>query len=202
MQKETELKPIIAMAVCENLSSDSCERIDEDNYRIDDKAYLCLTQLIADNLKVRRDQIVDFELGLCDYQPSQIMGLHNEFVSSPRLDNLASSMCALDGLIKQGKRSPAERNHAEIHMIFLFDHEEIGSTSAQGANCDITSEVIARVSEKYGAMTQEDHFRAKRNSIVLSADMAHAVHPNFVVKHQPQHQPHMHKGIVIKINAN
>lgn len=64
------------------------------------------------------------------------------------------------------------------------------------------NEVTMRISECLGAKTQEEHFRAIRNSILVSADMAHAVHPNFAGKHQPQHMPHIHDGIVIKINAN
>jgi len=87
-------------------------------------------------------------------------------------------------------------------MIILFDHEEIGSRSAQGADSNIAKEITTRISEQLGGKTQEDHFRAIRNSLVVSADMAHAVHPNFIGKHHPQHHPRMHEGIVIKINAN
>jgi len=90
-----------------------------------------MTDLMAKDLGVRRDQIIDFELTLADCQPSQIMGMHNEFVSSPRLDNLASSFCSLDALIKHSKVDhKAKRNHSEVDMIILFDHEEVGSTSA------------------------------------------------------------------------
>lgn len=72
-------------------------------------------------------------------------------------------------------------------MIILFDHEEVGSTSAQGADSNIAKEITTRISENLGGKTSEDHFRAIRNSIVISADMAHAVHPNFIGKHQAQH---------------
>jgi len=70
-------------------------------------------------------------------------------------------------------------------MILLFDHEEVGSTSAQGADSNIAKETTHRISEALGGKSQEDHFRAIRKSLVISADMAHAVHPNFVGKHQP-----------------
>ena len=129
--------------------------------------------------------------------------MHEEFVSSPRLDNLASSLCALDALIKHSKHDVKKaRQHSEIDMIILFDHEEVGSASAQGADSNMANEITTRITECLGGKTQEDHFRAIRNSIVVSADMAHAVHPNFIGKHQPQHYPHIHEGIVIKINAN
>lgn len=129
--------------------------------------------------------------------------MHEEFVSSPRLDNLGSSLCALDSLIKHSKLDiKASRHHAEVDMIMLFDHEEIGSASAQGADSNMANEITIRISEALGAKTQEDHFRAIRNSLLISADMAHAVHPNYAGKHHPQHSPKIHHGIVLKINAN
>ena len=116
--------------------------------------------------------------------PSQLIGIHEEFVSSPRLDNLASSLCALDALVKHSKVDQKKmRNHSEIDMILLFDHEEVGSTSAQGADSNIAKEITQRISENLGGKSQEDHFRAIRRSIVISADMAHAIHPNFMGKH-------------------
>jgi len=66
----------------------------------------------------------------------------------------------------------------------------------------MANEVTTRISECLGAKSQEDHFRAIRNSLLISADMAHAVHPNYAGKHHPQHSPMIHHGIVLKINAN
>lgn len=129
--------------------------------------------------------------------------MHEEFVSSPRLDNLASSLCALDAIIKHSKKDvKTARNHSEVDMIILFDHEEVGSQSAQGADSNMANEILTRLSECLGAKTSEDHFRTVRNSLLLSADMAHAVHPNFSGKHQSQHMPVFHQGIVIKHNTN
>ena len=85
---------------------------------------------MANDLEVQRDQIIDFELSCYDAQPSSLFGLHDEFVSSPRLDNLASSLCAMDALIQRSKIPIAERDNSEIDMIMLFDHEEVGSQSA------------------------------------------------------------------------
>lgn len=110
--------------------------------------------------------------------------MHEEFVSSPRLDNLASSLCALDAIIMHSKKDvKTARNHSEVDMIILFDHEEVGSQSAQGADSNMANEILTRISECLGAKTSEDHFRTVRNSLLLSADMAHAVHPNFSGKH-------------------
>ena len=85
---------------------------------------------MATDLQIRREDIIDFELNCYDAQPSCLVGLHEEFVSSPRLDNLASSLCSLDALIQRSKVPIEQRDHSEIDMIMLFDHEEIGSQSA------------------------------------------------------------------------
>lgn len=133
--------------------------------------------------------------------PPAITGLHQEFVSSPRLDNLASSLCSLDSLIQHSKEGAKDND--EVSMIMLFDHEEIGSTSAQGADSNMVVEATERIMAAVKPDTsKEDYYRAIRKSYLISADMAHAVHPNYSEKHQGQHQPKIHEGIVIKINAN
>lgn len=129
--------------------------------------------------------------------------MHDEFVSSPRLDNLASSFCSLDGIIRHSKQDLKEaHNNAEIDLIMLFDHEEIGSTSAQGADSNMAVEVTQRIFNCLGNHSQEDYYRAIHRSLLISADMAHACHPNYAEKHQGCHQPKIHEGIVIKTNAN
>ena len=122
------MKPLLAMSVIENLFKGGIEPIADDKFRIDEKHFSSLTDLMAKDIGVLREQIVDFELNLCDTHPAQLVGLHDEFVSSPRLDNLGSSLCALDAIIEHSKHDvPQHRNHAEVDMIILFDHEEIGS---------------------------------------------------------------------------
>jgi len=130
-----------------------------------------------------------------------ITGLHQEFLSSPRLDNLGSSYAALDSIIDLVKKDNQDNN--EISMIMLFDHEEIGSTSAQGADSNMLVEATERI--VYGlkpTASKEDYYRSIHKSYFVSADMAHAVHPNYAEKHQSCHQPKFHQGIVLKINAN
>ena len=158
--------------------------------------------MIAKDLGIERGQIVDFELSLGDAQPAQLIGLHDEFVSAPRLDNLASSYAALDAIIQHAKAPAEQRDHAEIDMIMLFDHEEIGSQSAQGADSNMAVEITTRLYSALGDWSQEDYYRCMHRSFLLSADMAHAVHPCYSDKHQPQHSPKIHEGIVLKINAN
>jgi aspartyl aminopeptidase len=131
------------------------------------------------------------------------MGIHNEFLSAPRLDNLASSFVSLDALIDH-KNDAAQTDNADISMLMLFDHEEIGSTSAQGANSNLLSETTHRLFHilKQPDHTEEDYYRSIHKSLMVSADMAHAIHPNYPGKHQSSHSPMINYGIVFKTNAN
>lgn len=122
-------------------------------------------------------------MNVIDSHPSQLFGLHKEFVSSPRLDNLGSSLTSVDSLIDYVHNG--DKNNAEVSMIMLFDHEEIGSTSMQGADSNMLVEVTERL---YGLLggeksNKEDYFRCIHKSFLISADMAHGVHPNYSEKH-------------------
>ena len=125
--KEAHLKPILATGIIDGLFGEGVEKLADDKFNLENRHLNTLTDLIAKDLKIDRDQIVDFELTINDAQPAQLIGLHDEFVSAARLDNLASSFTALDAIIQQAKTEPANRENAEIDMLFLFDHEEIGS---------------------------------------------------------------------------
>ena len=171
-------------------------------YNVGQKHYKTFLARIATDLGLTIDQIIDFELNAYDTHMPAITGLHNEFISSPRLDNLASSLTSLDALVSHHKNDP--KANADISMIMLFDHEEVGSCSAQGADSNMVVETCERI---FGAFSQpgqvkEDYYRAIHKSYFVSADMAHAVHPNYKEKHQEQHQPRIHDGVVFKINAN
>ncbi len=116
------------MSVVENLFKGGIEEIADDKFRIDEKHFATFTEMMAHDLGIKRDSIVDFELNICDSQPAQLVGMHEEFVSAPRLDNLGSSLCALESIIQHSKLNVKEaRSHSEVDMIILFDHEEIGS---------------------------------------------------------------------------
>jgi aspartyl aminopeptidase len=140
--KESHTKPVLATSVVDQLFG-SAESSGEDVYRCDDKHYTSLLSLIAGHLKIAPKQIVDFELNVIDTQPAGLVGLHKEFVSAPRLDNLGSSLVALDAIIA----SPPSADNAEVNMIMLFDHEEVGSQSAQGADSNMAVEATTRIFE-------------------------------------------------------
>ena len=106
---------------------------------------------MASVLAIKREDIVNFELSCYDSQPLSLVGQHEEFLSSPRIDNLASANCSLDSLIEHSKLPMEARAHNEVDMIMLFDHEEVGSTSAQGAGGNMATEITQRV---LGALQQ------------------------------------------------
>jgi aspartyl aminopeptidase len=134
-------------------------------------------------------EILDFELFLYDAQPLAQVGLNGEFISGGRLDNLLSCHALLQGLIAAEPR----RNC----LIVLNDHEEVGSVSAAGAQGAFLSDTLQRLFTEPGLRQQ-----VIAGSLFVSVDNAHAVHPNFVSKHDPEHLPQLNRGPVIKMNAN
>ena len=197
--KEQHLKPILATAAIDVLFGEPIESLKNDTFKIEQKLFKTFLDRIATDLGVDIEEIVDFELTAYDHHPPAITGLHKEFVSSPRLDNLASSLCSLDSIIQYSK---APQDNQEVAMIMLFDHEEIGSQSATGADSNMIVEATERVFSCLGGTSKEDYYRSIRKSFFISAEMAHAVHPNYSDKHQSHHMPKIHDGIVLKINAN
>ncbi|XP_021758290.1 probable aspartyl aminopeptidase isoform X1 [Chenopodium quinoa] len=163
-----------------------------------------LLEVLSEELDCCVDDIVSLELNVCDTQASCLGGINNEFIFSGRLDNLASSFCALRALLDSCSSPGDLSNEDAVRMIALFDNEEVGSDSIQGAGAPTMFQAMRRIvsclaHENVGEGTVE---RAIRQSFLVSADMAHGVHPNFMDKHEEDHRPQMQKGLVIKHNAN
>lgn len=152
-----------------------------------------LVELIAKECGVTPEQIEDFELLLFDHQKSVIGGLNEEFIFSPRLDNLTSCFCATKGLLSSLDQLSEQ---TAIQMISLFDHEEIGSVSAQGADSTFLPDILTRINEP------KTFHQSMANSFLLSSDMAHGVHPNYGDKYEGKNRPQVNNGPVIKVNAN
>ena len=173
-----------------------------------------LLDLIAQDLRAETDDIVDFEMVLYDTQQSCIGGLNNELIFSARLDNLMMSFCGLLGLVRSVESASSLDDEPGIRLLSLFDHEEIGSLTAQGADSNLLPSVVSRLTAfQPHLFGQEDLSRADletntgyeqslATSVLLSADMAHAVHPNYPTKYESDHRPEINQGVVIKINAN
>ena len=165
-----------------------------------------LLELFAEELNCDPGDILDFECQLCDTQKSAIGGARNEYVFSGRLDNLQSCHASLCALIRASSDASLEHEHL-TRMMVHYDHEEVGSDSAQGAGSSMTEDALRRITRSLSGADGANAFddldaRARRASFVVSADMAHAVHPNYADKHEPGHRPRFGAGVVIKHNAN
>lgn len=155
-----------------------------------DALEMLLCRLVGDASRVR-----GFDLGLYDLTAPTIAGLDEAFVLSARLDNLASCHAATSALVNAPSRAAATR------VIALFDHEEVGSGSAQGAAGPFLRDVLVRVVEATSTGERAAFARAIARSFCVSADMAHAVHPNYTDKHEGKHMPKPGKGPVVKTNV-
>ena len=178
-----------------------------------------IVELIANEVNAKASDIVDFEIILYDTQKAVLGGLNDEFIFSARLDNLNQTYCATMGLIESLRDEDPLDDETSIRLIACFDHEEIGSSSAQGADSSMLPGIIRRLSvlpsSAFVDSDSEDSWNDKNDtdlstayeqtlscSFLLSADMAHSVNPNYAFKYEPDHKPEMNKGPVIKINAN
>lgn len=162
-----------------------------------------IVELIAKEAGVSPPSIIDFEMILFDTQEACLGGLNEEFIFSARLDNLEMSYCSTLGLIKSLVSPSSLLKERSIRLIALFDHEEIGSRTAQGADSNLLPTILRRLSvlgSSRGSSTAYEQTLAQ--SFLISADMAHSVNPNYAAKYEPDHKPEMNKGTVIKINAN
>ncbi len=151
-----------------------------------------LRAFLGSEMGVDPANILGWDLCLYDVQPPSVGGVHEDFIYAPRLDNQASCHAALLALLDGGASAPDT-----TAVITLFDHEEIGSRTSRGAAGSLTRDVLGRLA----GGQHEDLTRAASRSAMISADMAHGVHPNYADRHEPNHKPMLNGGPVIKIHA-
>lgn len=198
INKEQHLQPVLCSAIAEQLSQGN-EGKEQDNKDEAQRLPPALERLVTEAIGVPKAKLLDWDFCLMDSTPSRLSGIHSEFIESPRLDNLASTFAAFEALIETSRRH-CESIKDDIIMAVAFDHEEVGSESLAGANSNILEAWMRRCLD---ALKHERSFyEILAKSFIVSSDMAHAVHPNYSDKHQSQHKPSMHKGVVIKENAN
>ncbi|PIN24208.1 Aminopeptidase I zinc metalloprotease (M18) [Handroanthus impetiginosus] len=205
--KQSHLAPVLATAVKAELNKPAAENGSVEKGSSDGKTntnqkhHSLLLQLIAAEAGCEPNDICDFELQACDTQKSIIAGALKEFIFSGRLDNLCMSFCSLKALIDSTSSESSLQDETGIRMVALFDHEEVGSDSAQGAGSPVMFDALSRITNSFSSDTKLIP-KAIQRSYLVSADMAHALHPNYMDKHEENHQPKMHGGLVIKHNAN
>ena len=151
-------------------------------------------QQVANMLKVDASDILTSEFNVYDTQKGAFWGAEQEFIADSQLDNLASCHAALTALL-------ANQSPAATSVMALFDHEEVGSESAVGAGGSFIADVLDRIAAHTG-LDEEGHRCARASSFFVSADMAHAWHPNFPAAYEPHHRVAVNAGPVIKSNAN
>ncbi|MFP6624395.1 MAG: M18 family aminopeptidase [Myxococcota bacterium] len=144
------------------------------------------------------EKLLAYDLMAYDTQTSGVSGARGEFIHAPRIDNLASCHAALTSLVASGE----ERLSNFTRVVVMYDHEEVGSRSAYGAGGTLLADALDRVVTGFKGGEPQGLQRALAASMLISADMAHAVHPNYSDRHEGGHTPVIGKGPVIKVNAN
>jgi aspartyl aminopeptidase len=151
-------------------------------------------KLIAEEAGVEPETIIGHELSLYNRQKGSIWGAKQEFMSSTKLDDLQCAYSSVKALI-------SSKNKENITVCAIFDNEEVGSTTKQGAASAFLKDTLMRINQNLGR-TDEDYFCSLAGSFMLSADNGHAIHPNHPEKADPSNHPKMNGGVLIKHSAN
>lgn len=155
-----------------------------------------ILNLAAEAAGVDASEILDFDLSLYDTTPACLVGLNNEFITSGRIDDLSMAHAAMTALLES-----ADKESSMTRVMAIFDNEETGSGTKQGAASPVLFNLLRRIASLTGA-DDESFIRGIDKSFMVSADNAHALHPNYPEKQDPTNHPHLGGGPAIKINAN
>lgn len=161
------------------------EKFEKNNY---------LVNAIAKELNVDAESILGFDLGLYEIEKGSLTGINEEFISAGRLDDMWMVYAGIKALIDS-------KSNKATKVMVCMDNEEIGSLTPQGANSALLLNILERIALALGKDREELH-RALANSIMISADLAHAVHPNAEEKHDPTNRPVLGNGPVLKTAAS
>ena len=153
-----------------------------------------LVRLIANELQIEKEQIIDFDLYLYDTTPACLVGLNNEFISSGRLDDLSMVHAGMEAMTAESAKPETTK------VLAIFDNEETGSGTKQGAGSNFLMSLIQRIVLAQGG-SLDDYYRSVEKAFMVSADNAHGFHPNYADKYDPTNHALLGGGPVIKINA-
>ena len=162
------------------------------NSKLEKEDYLI--NILAKDLNVNKEEILNFELGLYEYEKGSLIGMNEELISSGRFDDLWMVFAGVKALVN------SKKNNATKVMVCI-DNEEIGSLTAEGANSTLLNNILERITIGLGK-SKEEYYRTLSKSMMISADLAHAVHPNLGDKHDPTNRPVLEGGPVLKIAAS
>lgn len=153
-------------------------------------------KIVADHIGISPEEIIDYEICLYPYEKAELCGVNGEYFQSGRIDDLSMAFAGLEALV-QACDVPSK----STRVLAIFDNEETGSGTKQGAHSPVLRDLLERVALSYGG-NADDFFRSIANSFMVSADDAHAWHPNYNKKYDPTNHPVIGGGPAIKINAN
>jgi aspartyl aminopeptidase len=151
---------------------------------------------LAAHLGTDATDVVAWDVMAHPTEPSRRIGRGGELIAAPRLDNLATSYAGVRALLDAVATEPTH-----VPVLVLFDHEEVGSQSERGAMSTLLPSVLERI-VLAGGGTREDYWRALAGTVIASGDMAHATHPNYADRHEPQHLIAVNGGPVLKVDTN
>ena len=152
-----------------------------------------LTKVICSELNINKEDILDFDLYLADSTPACTFGVHDELISSGRLDDLSMCFAGLEALLAAPLTDTTK-------VLAIFDNEETGSQTKQGAGSPFLASMLKRIAMAQGG-SEEAYWQAVERAFMISADNAHAWHPNYPEKFDPTNHPVLGGGPVIKFNA-
>ncbi len=177
LSRQKDMLPILGIVT---------DELEEDNL---------LMTVITTELNIREEDILDFDLYLADATPACTFGVHDEFISSGRLDDLSMCWAGVEAMATTSKETPETTS-----VLAIFDNEETGSQTKQGAGSPFLSYMLKRIALAQSG-TEEAYYQAVERAFMVSADNAHAWHPNYSEKYDPTNHPMLGDGPVIKFNA-
>lgn len=209
VNKEVDLRAILCDSAYEHTINSSVLTT-PDNTKV--RHHKSLMSIVAAELGCAPESIVALDLRLCDAQPPTLGGANNEFVFGQGIDNLNGSYCTTAGFLAANRDTSAVplESATDIRLLTLFDHEECGSLSPQGANSGVVLQTMERIliglTDKEKAVNsgflRETLLISVRKSLVVSVDNSHAIHPNYQSKHEANQPPKLNCGPTVKHNVN